>query len=61
VVFAENGEISFAWDDVAARSIERGGKGTVGVENADGSKAHQYLHQHPVIRSGEGLLLRPVA
>ncbi|MCW6006701.1 carboxypeptidase regulatory-like domain-containing protein [Micromonospora sp. CPCC 205371] len=60
VVFAENGEISFAWKDVAARSVERGGKATVGVENAAGSKAHQYLHQHPVIRSGEGLLLRPV-
>ncbi|NGM15036.1 carboxypeptidase regulatory-like domain-containing protein [Verrucosispora sioxanthis] len=60
VVFKENGEITLAYADIDPnKSIERGGEGTVGIENGDGSIGFQYLFREPWLASGQGVTFTP--
>ncbi|ROO59296.1 carboxypeptidase family protein [Micromonospora sp. Llam0] len=60
VVFSENGQIMLAYADIdPAKSIERGGEGTVGIENGDGSIGFQYLFREPWLASGQGITFTP--
>nr|MDT0661637.1 carboxypeptidase regulatory-like domain-containing protein [Micromonospora sp. DSM 115978] len=59
-VFNENGQITLAYTDIdPAKPIERGGEGTVGIENGDGSIGFQYLFREPWLASGQGITFTP--
>ncbi|PWR11162.1 hypothetical protein DKT68_06760 [Micromonospora acroterricola] len=60
VIFNEGGDITLAYADIdPAKSIERGGEATVGIENADGSIGFQYLHRENWLASGQGVTFKP--
>ncbi|WP_229705590.1 carboxypeptidase regulatory-like domain-containing protein [Micromonospora sonchi] len=60
VIFKENGEITLAYADIDPKKpIERGGEGTVGIENGDGSIGFQYLFREPWLASGQGVTFTP--
>ncbi|WJK35491.1 carboxypeptidase regulatory-like domain-containing protein [Solwaraspora sp. WMMA2065] len=59
-IFSENGQIRLAYADIdPAKSIERGGEGTVGIENGDGSIGFQYLFREQWLASGQGVTFTP--
>ncbi|MFJ5600269.1 carboxypeptidase regulatory-like domain-containing protein [Micromonospora parva] len=60
VIFNENGDISLAYADIdPADARERGGQATIGIENAAGNTAFQYLHREARLTSGQGVTFRP--
>ncbi|WP_204293143.1 carboxypeptidase regulatory-like domain-containing protein [Micromonospora gifhornensis] len=60
VIFQENGEITLAYADIDPnKPIERGGEGTVGIENGDGTIGFQYLFREPWLASGQGVTFTP--
>ncbi|WP_406078475.1 carboxypeptidase regulatory-like domain-containing protein [Micromonospora sp. NBC_00858] len=60
VVFSENGEIALAYADIdPTDDRERGGTATIGIENAAGNLAYQYLHREARLASGQGVTFRP--
>ncbi|NES16769.1 hypothetical protein G3554_16455 [Micromonospora sp. PPF5-17] len=60
VIFNEGGDITLAYTGIdPTKPIERGGEGTVGIENADGSIAFQYLFREKWLASGQGVTFKP--
>ncbi|TDC59228.1 hypothetical protein E1258_18745 [Micromonospora sp. KC207] len=60
VIFNEGGDITLAYTGIdPAKPIERGGEATVGIENADGSIAFQYLHRQTWLATGQGVTFKP--
>ncbi|MEV4808368.1 carboxypeptidase regulatory-like domain-containing protein [Micromonospora avicenniae] len=60
VIFNEGGDITLAYADIdPAKPVERGNEATVGIENADGSIAFQYLHRESWLASGQGVTFKP--
>ena len=60
VIFNENGDISLAYADIdPADARERGGQATIGIENAAGNVAFQYLHREARLTSGQGVTFGP--
>ncbi|WP_433551260.1 carboxypeptidase regulatory-like domain-containing protein [Micromonospora zamorensis] len=60
VIFNENGDISLAYADIdSTDDRERGGAATIGLENAAGAVAYQYLHREARLVSGQGVTFRP--
>jgi glucose/arabinose dehydrogenase len=59
-VFAENGDVSFAYKDLD-NAFEQGSGATVGIENAAGTIAFQYSANQAVLGSGNGVLFHPPA
>ncbi|MGH3734236.1 MAG: carboxypeptidase regulatory-like domain-containing protein [Micromonosporaceae bacterium] len=61
-IFEEAGGITFAYTGIdSANLAERGGKGLVGIENASGTIAFQYLYQDPLLANGQGTRYAPGA
>jgi glucose/arabinose dehydrogenase/PKD repeat protein len=60
-VLSENGDVTVAWQDIGASTLEQGSQTTVGIENAAGTVALQYSLNQPNLRSGDGVLFRPPA
>jgi hypothetical protein len=59
-IFEENGTIHLAYSDVnAANSLERGSGATVGIEDATGSIAFQYLFKESLLTTGQGVRYTP--
>lgn len=59
-IFKESGEIVLAYTDIDPnKPIERGGEGTVGIENGDGSIGFQYLFREPWLASGQSVTFTP--
>ncbi len=59
-IFNEGGDITLAYTDIdPTKPIERGGEGTVGIENADGSIAFQYLHRETWLTTGQAVTFTP--
>jgi protocatechuate 3,4-dioxygenase beta subunit len=62
VTFGENGSITLAYDGVdPANPIERGGEGTVGLENPSGTAGFQYLYAADLLDSGLSVRFVPRA
>ena len=61
VIFEETGGFTFAYADLGATSLERGGNSTIGIENAAGTVALQYTFRSPVLRPGNGVRITPPA
>lgn len=59
-VMHESGGYSFVYSGIDNTVVERGGTATIGIQNADGSAALQYLWDRPLLRSGQGLRILPV-
>ncbi|MEV4543870.1 carboxypeptidase regulatory-like domain-containing protein [Micromonospora echinaurantiaca] len=60
VIFSENGEIALAYAGIdPTDERERGGAATIGIENAAGNTAYQYLHREARLTSGQGVTFRP--
>jgi hypothetical protein len=59
VIFEEGGDVVFAYTDLWPVHEEQGGNATVGIENADGTAAMQYLHRHPGLRDNTAIRIRP--
>ncbi|MEV0734005.1 carboxypeptidase regulatory-like domain-containing protein [Polymorphospora sp. NPDC050346] len=60
VIFKEDGQITLAYADIdPAKPIERGGEGTVGIENGDGSIGFQYLFRESWLATGQGVTFTP--
>ncbi|MEE6263561.1 carboxypeptidase regulatory-like domain-containing protein [Plantactinospora sonchi] len=58
-IFHEVGGYSFAYTDHDDTFLERGGGATIGIENADGTRALPYTYRQPVLRPGLGLRITP--
>ncbi|GIG93223.1 carboxypeptidase regulatory-like domain-containing protein [Plantactinospora endophytica] len=58
-IFHEAGGYSFAYTDHDGTFLEQGGGATIGIENADGTRALQYTYRQPVLRPGLGLRITP--
>lgn len=59
-IFNENGNITFAYADInPASAVERGSRATIGIENASGTIAFQYLHKESILASGQGITFQP--
>jgi hypothetical protein len=61
VILHEGGAIEFAYADVDGTFLELGGGATIGIENADGTRALQYTYRQPVLPAGLGLRFTPPA
>ncbi|WP_329108699.1 carboxypeptidase regulatory-like domain-containing protein [Micromonospora sp. NBC_01699] len=59
-VLDEAGGYTFAYTDIDGTYLEQGGGATIGIENADGTRALQYTHRQPVLRPGTGLRITPL-
>jgi hypothetical protein len=60
VIFEENGTIHLAYTDVnPASGLERGSGSTVGIEDATGSIAFQYLFKESWLATGQGVRYTP--
>ncbi|MGI5146328.1 carboxypeptidase regulatory-like domain-containing protein [Plantactinospora sp. CA-294935] len=59
VIFHEAGGYSIAYTDHDGTFLEQGGGATIGIENAEGTRALQYTYRQPVLRPGLGLRITP--
>jgi hypothetical protein len=60
VIFEEAGTIRLAYANIdAAKPLERGIGSTVGIEDASGSTAYQYLFKESWLASGQGVRYQP--
>ena len=56
VVLHENGDIVLNWRNIDENDpLERGASATVGIENADGTDALQYIYNSPVLSNGQSV------
>jgi hypothetical protein len=60
VIFDEGGTVTLAYADInSANMLERGSGSTVGIENASGTIAFQYLFKDAWLASGQGVRFTP--
>jgi hypothetical protein len=60
VIFDEGGTVTLAYADInSANALERGSGSAVGIENASGTIAFQYLFKETWLASGQGVRFTP--
>ncbi|MEU1240943.1 carboxypeptidase regulatory-like domain-containing protein [Micromonospora parva] len=59
LIIHETGGYSFVYADLDGTFQERGGGAVIGIENAEGTRALQYVYRQPVLRPGIGLRINP--
>ncbi|MFD2764444.1 carboxypeptidase regulatory-like domain-containing protein [Micromonospora eburnea] len=59
-IFNEGGDITLAYTNIdPAKPVLRGSGATIGIENADGSIAFQYLHKESLLATGQAITFKP--